>query len=1068
MADQQGLSNKDKVCQFFASNAGLHFRSADVAAALGLDGRSVGQQLARLWRAGFVEKVQTTPYATWRMKLHTYPGRNLHGPAAPKPAIPTPAKKSTRGSRSHEEVRNDTGHCPMGSPMVQGWREGENEEQEEEEEVGQESSLVEVPSVRMPAFHSVSSKPPPSTRREATSSQENISVQKKAAEIPTTKRKLGRLPGNKLSATTLQVGLRGSKTGKTTAGFCQKTACVATGLKRKVSSDSKNADQGRKGRVKKTVSQTQGREVNSDRCLSDSESSLTEIVGTVQKRKVVAETTIGNQGVKGKVKKRKSQPALREDSIDRSSTDSESSSPKVVRTVLKWKVGAEKTKGNQGMKGIVKKTTSQTMDKDCSDRSGVDSQSQVQNKTQLMPTTVSCQRTSTTAVKKNTDKVQKRKVIKKTMTQTTCREGEGGAGGIPGSLQNKARLMPVTLAPTLIKPAGNMETKLLNFIQEAQGMLVMTGNDVAKALGSKPKETHRLLLHMQRTGQVRKVCDKPTRWMMLGGGQGRRGLARKGQRQGSPSTKYQSMSIPASRNLHSGTATSTQASRNLHSETATSTLTSRNLHSGTTTSTLTSRNIHSGTASSTQASRNLHTGTATSIKTSRNLHTGTATEGSNSRTSHSVRAQSGDGLVEERQTFLTLPSKEEEEDDTEIAFTSTQWSIEPERCLTTEEEEDEDISCVSHEQESILLEDVEFWNSNEFNNRETASRIGGQKYNSEKGGFMAGSDGCKQSTCSLSLVEDVGTDPRRARGQGVYAEQHGNSRSGKTVSTTGAKGVEPSLTREKNTLVRLDASQNAEELMSEKFLQIESARWQRPRSPKSFLTDYWSKADSKDAKRFDAENKTVDSFNSRLLAYPTTSVEIIDSEEECPSDLSKNCSKSKICISKVSFKDNANLTDEKSQIVLKEEPKTFHTTKTQTSQEFVHSSQAMTSKSIDQRYSLKNSPTKVQSDEDDVVVSLEERAGGQAVSSPIGPLEQSTWTQPKALYTSNETEPVEQGETEAEETGGQEKAPVGEGKGHDGSEVGEVIIHQSSVARVTPQGGRQVATLGTSHKIPWM
>eukprot|EP00058_Branchiostoma_floridae_P011083 XP_002596571.1 hypothetical protein BRAFLDRAFT_98319 [Branchiostoma floridae] len=2025
MADQQGLSNKDKVCQFFASNAGLHFRSADVAAALGLDGRSVGQQLARLWRAGFVEKVQTTPYATWRMKLHTYPGRNLHGPAAPKPAIQTPAKKSTRGSRSHEEVRNDSGHCPMGSPMIQGWREGDSEEGEEE--VDQEGSLVDAPSVRIPASHSVSSKPPSSTRREATSSQENISGQKKAAESQTTKRKLGRPPGNKLSATTTahdQVGLKGS----TTLRFGQKTSCVATGLKRKVSSNSKNADQGKKGRSKSTTSQPALREDSSDRRYTDSESSSPNIV---QKRKVGAETRKGNQGLKGKGKKRKSQHVLREDSSDRSSTDSESPSPKVVETVLKRKVGAKKTKENQGMKGIVKKTMSQTMDKDCNNRSGVGSESlsQVQNKTRLMPTTVSCQRTSTTAVKKNTDKGRKGTVIKKTMTQARDREGNASTSS-RDSLQNKARLMPATLAPTLNKPAGNMETQLLNFIQEAQGMLVMTGNDVAKALGSKPKETHRLLLHMQRTGQVRKVCDKPTRWMMLGGGQGRGGLARKGQRQGLPGTKHQSMSIPASRNLHTSTVSAIQTSRNLHSGTATSTQTSRNLHSGTASFTETSRNLHTqtasstqtsrilhtgtaiqtsrnphiGTASSNQTSRNLHIGTATSTQTSRNLHIITATEEANSRTSHSVRAQSGDGLVEERQTFLTLPSKEEEEDDTEIAFTSTQWSTEPERCLTTEEEEDEDISCVSHEQESILLEDVEFctktnrstssshqslsknkymtgnqrsqgtsalrrscgvfgrktpvkklvlsdrqkparmsmkdgsssnltaatvkpseglpkqqsnqneelgscqankglsnfkipkknqvsnndlrrtqitiqkskdlhqgkdmslskdeqgsktqraagtskipphilkhsvsyfasattepnttpkprrafkttrndrteqdkserpfvratdgdvleeplididvavdlslnktqlksgahfcssmcdndrgllhspisssiktppsrppklyphiaresarekrmvqmfgscdsppvlvkqgenirrdstegpafraarrnlypwlasetskqhqqsstsissrpeqslynedenrcfssglvendasltagsahgsqadadmeieqkskccfaWNSNELeNDRETAARLGGQEYVSGKRSFLPGSDCCKQSTCSLSLVEDVGTDPRRARGQGLYAELHGNSRvtssevigqagqrsgtllhargqskdrtgqgtrsgsslssqdrlregnvfghccstaanskmalshgrgdvpsaeqlvcntttnskmplahgrgavpgaeelvcstaanskmaythctgpvpgakqfnshprsccatvaalhthhdekeaaraksehgqryvqmqsrvtaadvhvhcknksknedsnntltaenihlchdgnvtagmrqyrkrdnagrllaqaiksavsplnvpggrkitcnirdvkrtgdtsesmghtvlqcrasqhvksgsvlqparestcqslrnethqkqtgnkgqgnlhsfeAGKAVSsvsigrmgsyvprrqlrtttvdnkvpvhhlgavpsaeplvghpkgyprtdpalivcsvgnveqaghrpnserlpksesnyqvtenrnsaclevptphdaatrsvckhkemssrcktdlekertkvswpqqrkdycsgqedilpaksrrislgtemtvphtrathtarnndenlyksdnasvpieqisrammsksqnhttamntertnagnlsksdnacflgeqasqatlletqsgrlyricdvsrksgksTTGAKGVAPSLTREKNTKVSQDASQNAEELMSEKFLQNESARWQRPRSPKSFLTDYWSKAETKDAKHFVAENKTV---NFRLLACPTTNAEISDSEEESPSDLSKNCSKSKICVNKVLFKDNANLTDEKCQIVLKEEPKTFCMTETQTSQEFVHTSQARTSKSIDHRYSLKNSPTKVQSDEEDVVVSLEERAGGQAVSSPIGPLEQSTWTQPKALYTSNKTEPVEQGETEAdEETGGQEKSPVDEAKGHGGSEVSQVIIHQSSVARVTPQGGRQVAT----------
>ncbi|XP_078578135.1 uncharacterized protein LOC144863047 [Branchiostoma floridae x Branchiostoma japonicum] len=323
--------------------------------------------------------------------------------------------------------------------------------------------------------------------------------------------------------------------------------------------------------------------------------------------------------------------------------------------------------------------------------------------------------------------------------------------------------------------------------------------------------------------------------------------------------------------------------------------------------------------------------------------------------------------------------------------------------------------------------------------------------------------GGRKTTCNIRDVKR--TEDRKQASQATLLEpQSGrlykvcdvSRKSGKRVSTTGAKGVAPSWTREKNSLVKLDASQNAEDRMSEKCPQIESARWQRPRSPKSLLTDYWSKAETKDAKHFVAESKTV---NSRLLAYRTTSVEISDSEEESPSDLSKDCSKSKICVNEVLFKDHTNLTDEKSQIVLKEEPKTFCTTETQTSQEFVHTSQAKTSRIIDLRYSLNNSPTKVQSDEEDVVVSLEERAGGQAVSSPIGPLEQSTWTQPKALYTSNETEPVEQGETEAdEETGGQEKAPVDEAKGHDGSEVSQVIIHQSSVARVTPQGGRQVAT----------
>ncbi|CAH1251871.1 Hypp9176 [Branchiostoma lanceolatum] len=597
MADQ-GLTNKDKVCQFFASNAGLHFRSADVAAALGLDGRSVGQQLARLWRAGFVEKVQTTPYATWRMKLQTYPGRNLHGPAAPKPASPTPhtpAKKSTRGSRTLEEVRNDSGHCAMGSPLVQGWREEENEEGDEES-VDQESSSVEACSVRVPASNSVSSKPPSVTTKRTMSAQDNILAQRSPQEAPM-KRKLGRPPGSKSKpSTTVQSRQEGTITIKTSSTSGSRKRTTATAVKRKVGAESNNTDQLLKKKVKKTMLQPTVQGCR-DRSSTDDESSPQKLVGTEVKRKVRADSKNADKGLKGKVKKTRSQFTDREDFSSRSDTDFELSY-------------------------------------------------QVPNKTRLMPTTVSSQRASATAVKKNPNKLGLK--VKKTMSQSTVKEGKSSTSDTD-SLQNKTRIMPATLAPSLNKPAGNMETKLINFIQEAQGMLVMTGDDVAKALGSKPKETHRLLLHMQRTGQVRKVCDRPTRWMMLGGGQGRD--ARKGQVQ-----------------LRT-----------------------------------TAQSVTKQQVASTQAFRNLHTSTASSTQTSRNLHVDMATEGESSRTGHIVAAWSGcdqDG----KKPALPISSCEEEE---EIASTSAKESTKFGRCLSTAEE-DVDVSSASEDQDSDFLEEEGF------------------------------------------------------------------------------------------------------------------------------------------------------------------------------------------------------------------------------------------------------------------------------------------------------------------------------------------------------------------------
>ncbi|KAI8493692.1 hypothetical protein Bbelb_286130 [Branchiostoma belcheri] len=610
MADE-GLAKKDRICQFFASNAGLHFRSVDVAAALGLDARSVGQQLARLWRSGFVEKVQTGPFTTWRMKFQTYPGRNLHGPAAPKPAgltLHTPAKKSTRGSRTLEEGRNDSGHCAMGSSVVFGSTEGGNQEGEEDETEDQGSCLVEAHSVRVPEYHSSSSKPPAATRDRPTSTQ-NISSQCKAAENLPIKKTVGRPPGNKNKmSTTCQIGQRGSKTGKTTStsGSCKKKTSAP--VKRRVGHESfRNADQGSRLKGKKTTSQTTGKE----------------------------------------------------DCSSRSITDSESTPLKIVSTGLKRKAGVESTTTNQGLKKKVKKTWTQTTEReDCRGRSASDSglSTQVQKKTQLMPSSVSYQKTTATAVKKKTDQGQKRRMKKTTSPNTEGYSSSTCSTSGKDSLQYNSPLMPATLAPSLNRPSGNMETKLMNFIREAQGMLVMTGDDVAKALGSKPKETHRLLLHMQRTGRVRKVCDKPTRWMMLGQGKG--GPARK--RQTEATTTTQQKEVPSLT-----TAQQKEPPQTKHQEL------------------------------STQAYRSLF---IDGSPTRRRQEKATTTTQQKEPTKHQVPS------TQIYRSFSTDGSTEEGASKT--SYSDTDLS----ECSQNEEEEDlEDFSCVSQEKESGFLEDATFY-----------------------------------------------------------------------------------------------------------------------------------------------------------------------------------------------------------------------------------------------------------------------------------------------------------------------------------------------------------------------
>ncbi|XP_066270738.1 uncharacterized protein [Branchiostoma lanceolatum] len=306
--------------------------------------------------------------------------------------------------------------------------------------------------------------------------------------------------------------------------------------------------------------------------------------------------------------------------------------------------------------------------------------------------------------------------------------------------------------------------------------------------------------------------------------------------------------------------------------------------------------------------------------------------------------------------------------------------------------------------------------------------------------------------------------------------------------------------------------------ISEKSKQNESARWQRPRSPKSFLIDYWkvkeeskdttkvapkdvAKVESKDTTSFDMkdkpveETKVLDDSYSRLLTCGTIKAEINDSEEGTSSNQMKYCSRSRINVMEVLPGDSTNLTDEMSLNVLKEEPETFYSFETQNSQRLVHTSQVQAYKCIDLRQYVHNSPVQVSSDEEDAVVSLEGRAG-QAVSSLTGPVEQSSWTQPKALYTSDKREPQKQEESaefqgscgqeeadmneawtqpkalytsdmrkpqmeeekEAQGSCGHEEATVDEAGCRDGSKVSQVIRHQGSVARVTPQGSRQVAT----------
>ncbi|XP_019622301.1 PREDICTED: uncharacterized protein LOC109468498 [Branchiostoma belcheri] len=648
MADE-GLAKKDRICQFFASNAGLHFRSIDVATALGLDTRSVGQQLARLWRSGFVEKVQTGPFTTWRMKFQTYPGRNLHGPAAPKPACltqHTPAKKSTWGSRTHEEGRNDSGHCAMGSSVVLESTEGGNQEGEEEEDETEDQgiSLGEAHSVQIPEYHSSSSKPLAATRDGPTSTQ-NISSQCKAAENPPIKKTVGRPPGNKNKmSTSCRVGQKGSKTGKTSSnsGSCKTTTTAA--VKRRVGPESfRNADQGSRLKGKKKTSQS------------------------------------------------------RKDCSSRSDTDSESTPLKIVPTGLKRKAGATNTV--QGLKKKVKKTKTQTTKReDCRGRSTTDSglSSQVQKRTQLVPASVSYQKTAASTAKKKTGQEQKRKIKK-----TTPPNKEGYCSSTCSTswkdpVQHNPTLMPTTLAPSLNRPSGNMETKLMNFICEAQGMLVMTGDDVAKALGSKPKETHRLLLHMQRTGRVRKVCDKPTRWMMLGQGKG--GPARKRQTEAVTTTTTQQKERPSLT-----TAQQKEPPQTKHQELSTQAYRSLFIDGSPT-----RRRQEKATTTTQQKEPTKHQ--VPSTQTYRSLSTDGSTEEGTSKTSSSTRNLSECGQVYgmrfETQTSLC---EEEEEGSGEIVSTSTQVPAQFRTCLATAEDEEEDVSCVSQEQDSGFLEDATFY-----------------------------------------------------------------------------------------------------------------------------------------------------------------------------------------------------------------------------------------------------------------------------------------------------------------------------------------------------------------------
>ncbi|XP_078666857.1 uncharacterized protein LOC144908846 [Branchiostoma floridae x Branchiostoma belcheri] len=584
------------------------------------------------------------------MKFQTYPGRNLHGPAAPKPAgltQHTPAKKSTRGSRTHEERRNDSGHCAMGSSVVLRLTEGGNQdgEEEEDETEDQGSCLVEVHSVRVPEYHSSSSKPLAATRDRPTSTQ-NISSQCKVAENPPIKKTTGQQPGNKNKlSTTCQVGQKGTKTGKTssTSRSCKTTTSAP--VKRRVGPESfRNADQGLKG--KKKTSQS------------------------------------------------------KEDCSSRSGTDSESSSQKIVPTGPKRKLGVASKNTDQGLKKKVKKTRTQTTGRqDCRGRSATDSSlsTQVQKKTQLVPASVSYQKTAATTVKKKTGQGQKRRMKKTTSPNTEGYSSSTCSTSGKDSLQHNSPLVSSTLAPSLNRPSGNMETKLMNFIREAQGMLVMTGDDVAKALGSKPNETHRLLLHMQRTGRVRRVCDKPTRWMMLGQGKG--GPARKRKVEATTTTQQKELpSLTTAQQREPPPQTehqlsSTQAYRSLFID-----------------GSPTRRRQEKATTTTQQKEPTKHQ--VPSTQTYRSLSTDGSTEEGTSKTSSSTRNLSECGQVYgmrfETQTSLC---EEEEEGSEEIVSTSNEVCAQFGKDLfTTEEEEDlEDVSYVSQEEDSGFLEDVTFY-----------------------------------------------------------------------------------------------------------------------------------------------------------------------------------------------------------------------------------------------------------------------------------------------------------------------------------------------------------------------